>query len=76
MAITLKEKLDAFKADHLWVDENRERLLELYPEQWIAVKNKEIIAVSDDFESLVMNLPDAAHTCIKFLSREPIGTVL
>jgi hypothetical protein len=64
--------LEQFADDHVWVDRNRERLLEEYGEQWIAVEKGKVIASDPHFESLRKKLVNPAYTCIEFLSREPL----
>lgn len=72
----LTNQLLAFEADHTWVNENLETLLEQYAEQWIAVKNGQVIASDPDLAGLLSKLPDPAHTCVKFITREPLEMVL
>jgi len=72
----LTNELLAFEADHLWVNENLGTLLEQYPDQWIAVKNGQVIASDPDLEGLLSKLPDPAHTCVEFITCEPLEMVL
>jgi hypothetical protein len=72
----LSPGLRAFEADHVWVDTNRDVLLEQYSEQWIAVKNGQVIASDPDLDSLISKLPDPAHTCVEFLTRELMEVLL
>ena len=72
----LTNALLAFEADHVWINETRETLLRQYPDQWIAVKDGQVIAVDLDLEGLLSKLPDPAHTCVEFISREPLEMVL
>jgi uncharacterized protein DUF5678 len=65
-----------FQADHVWIDQNREKLLEQYPDQWIAVQDGQVIASDPDFDGLVAKLPDPSGTAVEFLTREPIEIVL
>jgi len=69
-------ELLAFEADHVWVSENMEMLLEENPDQWIAVKNGKVIASDPDLAGLLSKLPDPAHTCVEFITREPLEMVL
>jgi hypothetical protein len=66
----------SFEADHVWVNENLDVLLEKYAEQWIAVKNGQVIASDPDLEGLISKLPDPAHTCVEFISRESLEIIL
>jgi len=54
----------AFEANHTWVSENLEVLLEQYGAQWIAVKKGQVLATDPDLAGLLSNLPDPAHTCV------------
>jgi hypothetical protein len=72
----LTNKLLAFEADHVWVSQNMKTLLELYPDQWIAVKDSKVIASDPDLAGLLSKLPDPAHTCVEFITREPLEMVL
>jgi hypothetical protein len=72
----LAEELRKFADDHLWVYENREGLLDQYPEQWVAVKDRRVIASDPDFERLLSKIPDRAHTCVEFVGRESLEIIV
>lgn len=72
----LTDELLAFGADHVWVNENLETLLERYADQWIAVRNGQVIASDPDLPPLLSKLADPAHTCVEFITREPLEMVL
>lgn len=72
----ITDMLLSFEADHIWVNKNRETLLEQYADQWIGVKNGQVIASDPDLEGLLSKLPDPAHTCVEFITREPLEMVL
>ena len=72
----LTKKLLALEADHLWVNENLEGLLEQYAEQWIAVENGQVIASDPDLTGLISKLPDPAYTCVEFVTDEPLKMIL
>ena len=72
----LTNALLAFEADHVWLSQNLGALLELYPDQWIAVKDCKVIASDPDLAGLLSKLPDPAHTCVEFITREPLEMVL
>jgi hypothetical protein len=69
-------ELLAFEGDHAWVNENLETLLGQYADQWIAVKNGQVVASDPDLSGLLSKLPDPAHTCVEFITREPLEMVL
>ena len=72
----LTSVLLSFEADHVWVNENLETLLEQYVDQWIAIKNGQVLASDPDLTGLLSKLPDPAHTCVEFITREPLEMVL
>ena len=72
----LTDELLAFEADHLWVNENLKTLLEQYADQWIAVKHGQVVANDPDLTGLVSKLPDPAHTCVEFITQEPLEMIL
>jgi len=72
----LAKDLISFEADHVWVNKNTGILLEKYSDQWIAVKNGRVIASDTDLAGLLIKIPDPAHTCIEFITREPLEMVL
>lgn len=76
MSDRLTNELRAFEEDHIWVNEHLELLLSQYNEQWIAVKGGRVIASDPDFKSLLKKIPDPAHTCIQFITREPLEMIL
>lgn len=72
----LTNDLLAFEADHVWINENLETLLEQYADQWIAVKDGKLIASDPDLGGLLKKLPNPARTCVEFITREPLEMVL
>jgi len=76
METRLSNGLITFEADHVWVSKNMGTLLEKYADQWIAVKNGQVIASDPDLTGLLNRLPDPAHTCVEFITREPLEMVL
>jgi len=76
MNTRLTEKLAAFGNDHLWIKNNFNSLLKKYENQWIAVKNGNVIANDPDLTSLKTKLPDPAHTCVEYVTQEPLEMVL
>lgn len=76
MSEQLSQELHAFEEDHIWVNDNLETLLTQYADQWIAVKNGQVIASDPDLEGLLSKLPDPTHTCVEFITREPLEMIL
>jgi hypothetical protein len=72
----LTDELLASEADYLWINENMDALLEKYLNQWIAVKNSRVIASDSDLDELISKLPDPNHTCVEFITDEPLGMIL
>ena len=52
----LTNQLLAFEDDHVWINENLETLLEQYANQWIAVKDGQVLASDPDLEGLISKL--------------------
>ena len=73
---SLDSELRAFEEDHAWVNENLETLLAQYPDQWIAVKNGQVIASDPDLAGLLSKLSNPAYTCVEFITREPLEMVM
>ncbi|MDP2937083.1 MAG: DUF5678 domain-containing protein [Dehalococcoidia bacterium] len=69
-------ELVEFAADHQWVEDNKEGLLKKYPDQWIAVSHGTVLASAPELARLLEKLPDPAHTCIVFVTSEPLEMVL
>jgi len=69
-------ELLAFEDDHVWVNKNLETLLGQYADQWIAVKNGQVVASDPDLSGLLSKLADPAHTCVQFITRDPLEMVL
>ena len=72
----LSKELHAFAKDRVWVRDHHESLLDKYAEQWIAVKNRRVIASDVDLMQLREKLADPAHTCVEFVTREPLEMLL
>jgi hypothetical protein len=71
-----QDELAQFQADHRWIEEHRTTLLGQYPDQWIAVKGRRVIAADADLDRLLGKLPDCARTCVEFLGHEPLEMIL
>jgi hypothetical protein len=65
-------RLQQFADDHVWIDQNREMLLEKYAEQWVAVEKGKVIASDPDFKALLAKLSNPAFTCTEFITRQPV----
>jgi len=72
----ITDELLAFSADHVWINDNLDTLLEQYSDQWIAVKNCKVIASDPDLEDLISKLSDPPHTCVEFITHESFEMVL
>lgn len=72
----LTNELLAFEADHAWIHENLKTLLAQYADQWVAVKNGQVIASDPDLAGLLSKLPNPAYMCVEFVTREPLEMVL
>lgn len=72
----LTNELLEFEGDHVWINQSLESLLMQYPDQWIAVKQGQVIANEPNLATLVSKLADPAHTCVEFITSEPLEMVL
>jgi len=70
------KEIKEYAEDHKWIRDHLEVLLGKYPEQWIAVKNQEVIASDVDLMLLREKLAEPAHTCVEFVTREPLEMLL
>lgn len=70
------KELQVFAQDHRWIRDHLESLLDKYAEQWVAVKNQQVIANDVDLILLREKLRDPAHTCVEFVTREPLEMLL
>ena len=76
MSNQLMEKLCTFEEDHVWASEQLELLLSQYADQWIAVRDSQVIASDPELMVLQEKLADPAYTCIEFVTREPLEMIL
>ena len=72
----LTRKLRGFEEDHAWVGDNWEVLLGEFSDQWIAVQRGRVIASDPDLDALLAQLPEPSHTCIEYVTREPLEMIL
>jgi len=71
-----RERFRRFCEDGGWIGDHYEELLAKYPEEWIAVENKRVIAHDPDHDSFLRKVPDPAHTCTWFITKEPVDTTI
>lgn len=76
MADQLTKELNAYEKDHVWIRDNFQILLDKYADKWVAVKNGRILDSDSNLFLLRSRLPDPAHTCIEFITHEPLEMVL
>ncbi len=76
MSNQLSKELQAFAEEHKWLKAHLESLLDKYAEQWVAVKNQRVIANDVDLMLLREKLTNPAHTCVEFVTREPLEMLL
>jgi len=72
----VERELRALDEDCDWLEEHYQELLAQYPEQWVAVKDKRIIATDPDLTALRAKVPDPEHTNHAFLSRHKLDELL
>jgi len=58
MTITEKDREDLkrFRDDSRFIEQQEDELTEKYPNKWIAVTNKKIVDINDDFDALLDDL--------------------
>ena len=76
MSTKISKKIRAFASDNIWVHENFDDLYKKYAEQWIAVKNHQVIASDVDFFTLKDKLQDSPRSCIEFITRDPLVIII
>ena len=54
-------ELKIFTEDQLFFDEMYHEFLERYPDKWVAVYNKEVIGVDEDFRRLLKSLKASGY---------------
>lgn len=69
-------ELRAFEEDSDWIEEHYQELLAQYPEQWVAVQNKRVIASDPDVTALRAKVPDLAYTSRAFLTKHDGDVIL
>lgn len=76
MEEAILKKLSDFMSSHEWLAANMNSLITRYPDQWIAVSGGDVVASDADLDSLLSKIEDPAHTCVEFITREPLEMVL
>ncbi len=71
-----ERRFQTFLADSEWADEHYQELLAEYPEQWIAVWKKRVIASDSDLMALRAKVPDPPYTYHVFLTKQNGGVIL
>ena len=76
MSDQLTQELLSFEADHTWIHDHQKVLVKQYTDQWIAVKNEQVMASDPDLDGLLAKLADPSHTCVEFITLKPMEMVL
>jgi thymidylate kinase len=69
-------ELRAFEEDSDWIEEHYQELLAQYPEQWVAVQNKRVIASDPDLSALRARVPHPGNTNVEFITKEEVDFLL
>lgn len=72
----ITDRLRSFEIDYIWVNENKDALSGEFNDQWIAVKDKKVIASDPDLNLLLSKISDPSHTYIEFITHEPLELIL
>lgn len=71
-----KRKREQFSRDLAFIDENRDKLLENYNENWVAIYNSEVVAHGKDYNNVLSQLEKkgmpVGQIPIKFLSTHKV----
>ncbi len=65
------KRKDSLEAEYVWIKEHVDELVRQYNDQWVAVKNRRVIASADEIMEVLSRVPDRSETCIEFISRRP-----
>lgn len=78
--MTIQEELDRFTADARFFDEQRDALLERFPEQFVAIYNREVVGAASEMTQLVAELKrrgiPPGEVYHEYLSRKPVTLML
>jgi hypothetical protein len=70
----VQQSLERFEQDGEYVQEHRQELLSQYPEMWVAVFNRQVVAAAKTVDELVQQLKKAGlppgHVYHEYLSEE------
>jgi hypothetical protein len=77
----IKDAMDQFHNDNVFLDEHLEEWKELYPDKWVAVFKGELIGVDANLDGLfkiieAKNIPQPYTEVIRFLSTKKITWIL
>jgi hypothetical protein len=72
----IRDDLQAFHANCLWIRDHYESLLDQFEDQWVAVLNEQVIASDKDFFVLAGQVSDRLRTCVEYITREPLEMIL
>ena len=76
----LRRELEEFSRSAQVFSEDATRLIDKYPEQWVAVINGDVATVADTFEDVMAHLDDQglprAQAMVRFVSSSPRTMIL
>lgn len=76
----IAEDLRNYRREMIFVDKNHVQLLISYPERWIAVIDKRVVADSENVNELVESVEaqglERASVCVKFMTKNPPTLIL
>ena len=77
---TLRSHLDQFAEDTRYLESIRPELRNKYPDRWVAVYKKQIVATAPKLKEIIKELASAGipaqRTVIDYLRKEPIALIL
>lgn len=76
----LTESVTVFEQSRSYIDSNREKLLKQYPDRWIAVYKKKVLAASKDLRNLIGTIRKSdtplEHVAVELLVNEKAPILL
>jgi hypothetical protein len=76
---TYQKKIEQGKKNWMWFEKNREKLLEKYSEEFVAISEEKVIAHHADLDKLLENIPleyKDKQRLVEYLSKEGIELIL
>jgi len=77
---TIAEDLARYRDDTLYFDAHRDEFVATYPDQWVAIYNKQLVAAAHDLPELLQKLHDRGiprgRAFKEFVATEDVDLIL